>query len=426
VSSSRPADRPLSSARAVAAGLWLFAAAGALTIVIATNIGADPAADDFWPGLLVFGAIAVDALTCTTVGALIVTRRPDNLVGWLLAVLGVGLVLTFAGFGIGGVRTALAGRDDLLAGLAAWTGVVAFNPTIALVGLVMLFFPDGHLPSPRWKGPIGAVVVMILASTTVVAITPQAFDPTLPFNPFGIDHPVVRMLAPIAIAAASLGALGSVLLGAVAVGSRFMRARGDTREQMKWFLGAVAVVALTVVPSTVLTSTPLTGTTTSQEQQFGLYDILGSAGLALVPIAIGVAILRYRLYDIDRLISRTLGWALSTVVLLGVFGTGIVAIQAVLAGVTQGQTLAVAASTLVAAALFQPVRQRVQGAVDRRFDRARYDTARVIEGFSGRVRDELELGTLNDEIKRAATDAVRPASVAIWLRPGSGVQERRQ
>jgi hypothetical protein len=223
-----------------------------------------------------------------------------------------------------------------------------------------------------------------------------------------------------------VGALGSVLLGAVAVGSRFMRARGDTREQMKWFLGAVAVVALTVVPSTVLTSTAFTGTTTSEEQQFGLYDILGSGGLALVPIAIGVAILRYRLYDIDRLISRTLGWALSTVVLLGVFGTGIVAIQAVLAGVTQGQTLAVAASTLVAAALFQPVRQRVQGAVDRRFDRARYDTARVIEGFSGRVRDELELGTLNDEIKRVATDAVRPASATIWLRPGSGVQQRRR
>jgi len=420
---SRSAGRPLSSARAVAAGLWLFAAAGALAIVIAVIIGADPAADDFWPGIIVFASIAIDALTCTTVGALIVMRRPDNVVGWLLAALGVGLVLTFAGFGIGGVRTSLAGRDDLLAGLAAWTGVVAFNPTIALVGLVMLFFPDGHLPSPRWLGPIGAIVVMVLAATSVVAITPQAFDPTLPFNPFGIDHPVVRTLAPIAIAAASLGALGSIVLGAVAVGSRFVKARGDRREQMKWFLGAVAIVALTIVPSTVGTAT---GTTASGEQQFGLFDVVGSGGLALVPIAIGVAILRYRLYDIDRLISRTVGWALSTVVLLAVFGLAIVAIQALLARVTQGQTVAVAASTLVAAALFQPVRRRVQGAVDRRFDRARYDGAKVIEGFSERLRDELELGTLSDDIVRVATDAVRPASVTIWLRPGLGVQEEHR
>jgi len=424
--SRRSAGPPLASARAIAAGLWLFAAAGGSAIVIMTIIGADPAAGDFWPGILVFACIAIDALTCTTVGALIVTRRPDNLVGWLLAALGVGLVLTFGGFGLAGIRAPQAGPDDVLGGLASWLGVVAFNPTIALVGLVMLLFPDGHLPNPRWKGPIGAVVVMILAATSVIALKPGSFDPTLPANPFGVDHPVVRAMAPVALAAASLGALGSILLGAIAVASRFASARGDTRQQMKWFLGAVAIVALTIVPGIVLSTTPLTATADSGSQQFGLFDVVGSASLALVPIAIGVAVLRYRLYDIDRLISRTVGWAIVTVVLLAVFGTGIVAIQAILVGVTQGETLAVAVSTLAAFALFQPVRRRVQGAVDRRFDRARYDAARVIEGFSERLRDELELGTLSDEIMRVAADAVRPASAAVWLRPGLGVQHRHR
>ena len=135
-----------------------------------------------------------------------------------------------------------------------------------------------------------------------------------------------------------------------------------------------------------------------------------------MPIAIGVAILRYRLYDIDRLISRTVGWAIVTLVLLAVFGAGIVAIQAILVGVTQGETLAVAASTLAAFALFQPVRRRVQKAVDRRFDRARYDAARVVDGFSERLRDQLELATLGTEIVRVASETVRPASAAVWLR----------
>ena len=424
---SSGSNRPLlPRARAVAAGLWLLTAAGGLLIVITAIMGIDPAARDAVAGAIMFPLIAIDALTCTTVGALIVTRRPDNLVGWLLAVLGVGLVLTFGGFGVAGTRVTQFGPEDTLAGLALWTGVLAFNPTISLMGLIMIVFPDGHLPDPRWKGPIRGLIVMIVAATSILAVKPGLFDPTLPPNPFGVDHPVLQAMAPIALAAASLGSLASILLGAVAVGWRFLRARGDTREQIKWFLGAVSLVALNVVPGIVLTQTPLTQTSESGPQEFGIFDVIGAASLALLPISIGVAVLRYRLYDIDRLISRTVGWALTTVVLIAVFGAGIVAIQAVLAGFIQGQTLAVAASTLATFALFQPVRRRVQAAVDRRFDRALYDAARVIEGFSGRLRDDLELGTLSDEIMRVATDAVRPASAAIWLRPGVRVQHRAE
>jgi hypothetical protein len=405
------------NARAVAVALWLLTAAGGVVIVATAIIGIDPAAREAAAVVIVFALIAIDALTCTTVGALIVIRRPDNLVGWSLAATGVGLVLTFAGFGSAGIRTDLVGPDDTLAGLFLWTGVVSFNPTIALVGLVMLLFPDGHLPSPRWRAPVGVIGVMIVAATLVIAIKPGVFDPTLPPNPFGVDHPVVQTMAPFALAAASVGSLGTILLGAAAVASRFLRARGDTRQQLKWFLGAVALVAVSIVPGIVMTTTPLTETTNGGSQEFGLLDIFGSASLALVPIAIGVAILRYRLYDIDRLISRTVGWALVSIVLLAVFGTGIVAIQGILSGVTNGQTLAVAVSTLGAFALFQPVRRRIQAIVDRRFDRARYDAGLVLDGLTERLRDPLELAALGTEIVRVATETVRPASAAVWLRP---------
>jgi hypothetical protein len=205
-----------------------------------------------------------------------------------------------------------------------------------------------------------------------------------------------------------------------------LRARGDTRQQLKWFLGAVALVTVTIVPGIVLTSTPLTATADSGSQEFGVFDIVGSASLALVPIAIGVAILRYHLYDIDRLISRTVTWALVTVVLLAVFGTGILAIQGVLTGVTNGETLAVAGSTLAAIALFQPVRRRIQGIVDRRFDRARYDAGIVIEGLAERLRDPLDLSALGMEIVRVATETVRPASVAVWIRPPAERHRHRE
>jgi len=403
-------------ARAVAAVLWVLAAAGGLVIVATAVIGIDPTARDVVAAVIMFTLLAFDALVCTTVGVLIVLRRPGNLVGWTLAALGVGLVLTFAGFGSAGVRTEQFGPNDTLAGLFLWIGVVAFNPTMALVGLVMLFFPDGHLPSPRWKGPISALAVMIVAATVVIAIKPGEFDPSLPPNPFGLDHPIVAALAPVALVIASAGSLGSILFGAVAVGSRFLRARGDTREQLKWFLGAVALVAVSIVPGIVVTQTPWSTTSDGGSQEFGLFDIVGSASLALVPISIGVAVLRYRLYDIDRLISRTLSWALVTVVLLAVFGTGILAIQGVLSGVTNGETLAVAVSTLAAVALFQPVRRRIQGVIDRRFDRARYDAGIVIEGLADRLRDPSELSALGIEIVRVATETVRPASAAVWIR----------
>ena len=146
------------------------------------------------------------------------------------------------------------------------------------------------------------------------------------------------------------------------------------------------------------------------------FDAVAIASLALPPIAVGIAVLRYHLYDIDRLIARTVSWALVTGTLVIVFAGVIVALQAILVGYTQGQTLAVAGSTLVAFALFQPLRRRVQAAVDRRFDRARYDAEHTLAAFSDRLRDEIDLASLSHDLDSTIRDAIAPRSIGIWLR----------
>jgi hypothetical protein len=210
----------------------------------------------------------------------------------------------------------------------------------------------------------------------------------------------------------SLGAVGFAPLAVIGVVSRYGATDHVERQQLKWFLLASLVSILGVFAAAggaVLSN--------GRPGEAGL-AVFGFAG-ALVPVAIGVAILRHHLYDIDRLISRTLGYAVITGALGAVFGGLILLLTAVLARFTQGQTIAVASSTLVVFALFQPMRRRVQRAVDRRFDRARYDASLTIDSLAGRLRADLDLATVSQEIARTADAAVRPASVAVWLR-GSG------
>jgi hypothetical protein len=417
MSMSRGSPKQQLSRAAIAAGLlWVLTAVGLVAVVAGSLIAAVPAEGESWATFISFVVLAIDAQICATMGALIVLRRSDNWIGWLLAAIGVGLVWTFGGFSLAGIRTAEAGPGDPLGGLFAWIGVVCFNPTLALLGTIAIFFPDGRLPSARWRIPVGGVLIAILVATVIIAIKPGQFDPTLAANPFGVDHPIVRALGGPALAVAGFGGLGCILLGVVGIVSRFIRARGETREQLKWFLAAVALVALTAIPSTASSVLPNGG----GGGELGLLDVVGAVCLALVPIAIGIAVLRYRLYEIDRLISRTVGWGVVTLILLAAFGTALVGVQAVLANVIQGETFAVAASTLVAFALFQPVRRRVQSAVDRRFDRASYDASRVVEGFSERLRNPMELSALATEIVSVATETVRPASAAVWLRAHLG------
>ena len=203
-----------------------------------------------------------------------------------------------------------------------------------------------------------------------------------------------------------------VFLAMASLVVRYRRAVGVERQQLKWF-AAVIAIAGPALAIAILTSGTTSGT---------IADVSGATwgiaviSLALLPVAIGIAILRYRLYEIDRLISRTIGYATVTGVLVVVFAAAILLFQAVLAPLTQGNTVSVAASTLVVAALFQPLRRRVQSRVDRRFNRARYDAERIVAAFAGRLRDEVDLGQLRTEITAAVDHTVQPIAVSLWLR----------
>jgi hypothetical protein len=278
---------------------------------------------------------------------------------------------------------------------------------VVLVG-IPLIFPDGHLPSRRWRWVV---------ALTIVAVTADALSRLLGRAPLGVaqtPNPFhVAALDPVMEAFEGFASWSSIIGFGAAVLAVLIRYRGGDvvlRQQLKW-LAAVASVGAVALPIGYI----VPAGTVSDVAFF-----VGNLSFLALPIAIAIAVLRYRLYDIDRIISRTIGWAVITSVLLAAFAVLVIGLQAVLAGQTQGQTLAVAASTLAAFALFQPVRRRVQAAVDRRFDRARYDAQRTADAFAERLRDEVELGVLTAELEQTVQVAIRPSVATLWL-PGRDV-----
>ena len=337
------------------------------------------------------------------VGAVLITRVPENPIGALL--LGAGTVLVIA-IAINTYANAGAAQVPPWPGseIARVVGDIVFvYPfAIAFIG-VPLLFPDGRLPSPRFRWVVGITI------TGMAAWTLSGFL----FDASGQPRNIVGdALLPAAPALQQLFFI-SILVGfggaVFAVSQRYRRGGRIQREQVKWLVADVALAAILLPPAILLTDVnPALASTLS-----------GFAIIAMfaLPVVIGIAILRYRLYEIDRLISRTIGWAILTVTLGAAFVTSIIGIQALLASFTQSQTIAVAASTVVAFVLFQPVRRRVQGTVDRRFDRARYDGQRTVDAFAGRLRNEVDLGTLRTSLSATADEAVRPTSTGVWLRP---------
>jgi hypothetical protein len=335
------------------------------------------------------------------VGASIVVRAGGHRVGRLLAIVGV-----LAGGLIGAVgfveNPALPAAPWAILLLTATYGPLF----IALILGSMVLFPDGRLPGPAWRLPLLVPVSMVIVATIALILKAGPFGTGLPDNPVGIEALPAGLLGSMYV----LDPLGIALLGAVGAASlawRFRHGNPKVRAQLKWLLASV-------IPTVILTPIGFLEAGSSASNLAGSLSFLG---LLLVPISIGVAITRYRLYEIDRLISRGVSWAVLSGLLVAVYAGGVLVLQSALAGVTQGQTLAVAASTLLAAALFQPLRVRLQRAMDRRFDRARYDGDRVVAAFNDRLRDQIDLDALADEIGRVAWETVRPASAAVWLRP---------
>jgi hypothetical protein len=350
---------------------------------------------------------------CPTVGAVIVARQPRNRIGWLCCV--VGLLIGPAFFAQAYAWYALAYRPGSLpGGLAmAWLGEWPWFVALGLVlTFLLLLFPNGRLVSRRWR-----VVAWAAAANLALGLAWGAFKPTLNAmesqilpNPLALSQAeaIFELLESVVLVVQAL----LTILSAASIVVRFRRARGVERQQLKWFTYA------TVVSVLVWVVFALTGL---QNRLPDLLEyVVGAIFLGAVPVAIGIALLRYRLYDIDRLINRTLVYGLLTVVL----GSGYAAVVLVLGqrfgGVTSDPpSWVIAGATLAVAALFRPARHRIQQVVDRRFNRRRHDAARTMEAFTVRLRDHVDLETLSSELLAVVDQTMEPTTASLWLRPSN-------
>jgi hypothetical protein len=347
------------------------------------------------------------ALAICFVGGLILGRQPANVVGWIFVVSSLGLAVQGAGFdyvSLSADRYALGLPATLP---VAWVDNWLMVPSlISLVILVPLYFPTGRLPSPRWR-PVGAFAVFAI---TVVTLG-SAFAPG-PMQSGGLDNPLTIDLGhPLMDVLGGIDAVSGLLLFALTAAAVVVRYRHGTpleRLQLRWFAYPATLAIVGIGFSNIVT----TGVAS---------DIAWIGGLlcvAAMPLAVGIAILRHRLFDIDLVIKRTLSYAVLSLLLIGVEVGGILVLQQVLTAIAgeQSQTLAVAVTTLGVAALFQPARRRIQGWVDRRFYRARYDAEQILATFAARLRDEVELDAVTADLCRSVEQAMRPSSASVWLR----------
>ena len=342
------------------------------------------------------------------VGVVIVAHRPGNAVGWIFSVIGLlaatGVLATeYAAYADRTQSGSLPGTV-----LAAWYNSWWWYPTLALVLVFTpLLFPTGGLLSARWR-PV-AVVAGVAAATVT---TMSALTPTLDDEVHSYSNPIGLAWIPDPEASAVGTALFGLLIGCMSAAVlslvlRFRRSRGVERQQLKWFTYAASLMILLLLATDHL---PASG---------GL-DVLYGLVVAFVPVAAGIAILRYRLYDIDRLINRTLVYGLLTALLGGVYAGLVLVLGQLFGGIgDKPPSWVVAGATLAVAALFQPARHRIQQAVDRRFNRRKYDAARTVEAFSARLRNEVDLDTLSAELLAVVDQTMQPTTASLWLRPSA-------
>jgi hypothetical protein len=350
-----------------------------------------------------YGAVVLALASSATVGAVLASRRPEHPVGWLL--LGVGLSVALGILVEGYAKYGLAVRPGSLPGARYLVGFAVASFTViwlSCAGFVLLLTPTGSLPSPRWRWWARVAAAAPVMAVAALVVQPDPLAPTWYGNPLAV--PALYRLLVVPGVAGIVVVLLSVLVGAGSLVVRFRRARGVERLQLRWLALAAALAAGLLMVALVagyLGRDPV---------------VLACMSLcvALLPLATGAAILRYRLYDLDRIISRTLAYGLLTV-LLGLGYAGVVLGLGRL--LPHGSSLVVAAATLAVAAVFQPARRRIQQAVDRRFNRRRHDAARTVEAFAARLRDQVDLGALHDQLLAVVDQTMQPASASLWLRP---------
>ena len=347
---------------------------------------------------------SVFVLVFATLGALVATRQPRNPVGWIF--LGVALTSGLFDLGYAVIESRLQTGTDpgALVELAAAGVNVGWVPGIFVSAtFLLLLFPDGRPPSRRWNAvawSAGAGIVALLVAYGTIAGPLDNF-PAID-NPLGVGASVTDPLSALATLALAVGLLGSV----ASVVVRFRHAGYIQRQQIKWLATAGAVVVAALVFRAASETTVDSNVTNA---------VLLSAVLG-IPVSIAIAILRHRLYDIDVVINRALVYGVLTATLAGSYLGAVLLLQLALSPVTESSSLAIAASTLAVAALFRPVRKRIQSVVDRRFFRSKYDAARTLEQFGAHLRDEVDLETLGDELRAVVAQTMQPAHVTLWLR----------
>jgi hypothetical protein len=385
--------------------LWaLSVALTTLSLLLLVLIRSHPGTHvfDWWLGN---STIVIDV----TVGAIVASRRPENPVGWLLCLSGVA-VSTSSFTSQYAIYALLAQPNSLPAGEAmAWIASWMLPIMIGLQVYYLMLFPTGRLPSRRWRWLAWLTVTYILVGVITSAFSPGAYLGSLgPIrNPLGIEgftqvyRAILYTMAP-----------GLTIAAGISLFLRLRQAVGVERQQLKWLAYAAAGLAVGVI---VLSIPVAIDTPRWYEWVANVIFIVVTPG---VPIAIGIAILRYRLYDIDLLINRTLVYGSLTATLVALYFGGIVVLQRVFVFLTgQQSTLAVVASTLLIAALFNPLRRRIQSFIDRSFYRRKYDAAKTLETFSAKLRNETDLEALGDDLVGVVRETMQPAHVSVWLRP---------
>jgi len=354
------------------------------------------------PSIAATAPVALAVVSAAAVGALVASRRPRHPVGWLL--LGIGLTVAVSVLSEPYVKYGLLVRPGSVPGARSLVPLLYSTWLVGLgcAGFVLLLTPTGSLPSPRWRWwarvTAAAPVLVVLG----FAVQPDPMAPEYLGNPLAVPALAPGLL--VATLAGIVVIVAGLVVGAGSLVLRFRRAHGIDRLQLRWLALAAACA-----PALLLAA--LVAGVLGRDAV-----VLASLSLcvALLPLATGAAILRYRLYDLDRIISRTLAYGLLTVLL----GLGYAAVVLGLGRLLpEGSSLVVAAATLAVAAVFQPARRRVQGAVDRRFNRRRHDAARILDGFGARLRDQVDLDSLTAEVLEVMDQTMQPTQASLWLRP---------
>ncbi len=400
-----------------ALSLVMFVANVALYIILPRSV--QPPITWGTGGLSIVFVFMLPFLAFPLVGALIASRRPTNPIGWICLAVGLLWMLNIlsGGYGIYGLQIS---PDSVLFPAAIGSQGEWMGPaTVGLLGtFLVLLFPDGRLPSARWRPLAWLSGAALVLGSVASALAPGPMpDLGGVRNPFGLEgHPWmsgVRDAVSLLLSLCMLASASSLVL-------RYRRSGGEVREQIKWIAFAASVVALGVSGAVVLGTFAPDAAGGTHPLWLGLLEDAITLSFAGVPIAVGFAVLKYRLYNIDVIINRTLVYGSLTALLAALYFGGVAMTQVIfraLTGQEEQPQLAIVVSTLVIAALFNPLRRRIQSFIDRRFYRRKYDAAKTLEAFSAKLREKTDLDALNAELVGVVRETMQPAHVSLWLRP---------